>query len=42
MAGTSPHAFHLGMRELHDEEEDARQNKEETLLEEKDGGNPED
>ena len=35
-------AFHIGMRELHDEEEDARQDKEETISEKKDRGNTQD
>ena len=29
MAGTSPHAIHIGMRRLHDEQEDAYKDKEE-------------
>ena len=42
MAGTLPHAFHFGMCKLHDEEEDAHKDKEETPTAEEDGGNPED
>lgn len=29
MAGTSPHTIHIGMRKLHDEQEDAYKDKEE-------------
>ena len=42
MAGTLPHAIHIRMRKLHDEEEDARQDKEETTTEKKDRGNAQD
>ena len=36
------YAFHIGMREFHDEEEDARQDKKETTTEKKDRGNTQD
>ena len=35
MAGTSPHAIHIGMRQFIDEEEDAHKDKEETPSEKK-------
>ncbi len=42
MAGTLPHAFHFGMRQLHDEEEDAHKDQEEITAEKKDRGDFED
>ena len=39
MAGTLPHAIHIGMCQFNGEEEDARQDKEETHTVEEDRGN---
>ena len=40
MAETLPHAFHIGMSQFNDEEEDAYKDKEEAPAEKEEGGNP--